>query len=695
MTPDVLHAWLMGNLGKSQVATFVTNLRLLILDEAHTYSGVFGSNMAYLIRRLMTVSGIDRVISSTATIGDPADFIEKVTGRQPVIFDQSDDSTPAPARAIYLANPASGNFSELTKFVVELSKRDVGKFLAFGDSRKLVETFVAATRRSEVDDAEGSLDERVENDLQVLEIPPEPNILPYRAGYEEADRREIQDALEKGELRGVVATSGLELGIDVGEINTVVLLGTPPTIQSFRQRLGRVGRRNPGVCVLVDTKGLVTSLKGGLAQYLQKEPEKAWLYLENRFIQYTNALCAASEMQSSTLYNPIAFKSLPEKFTALLENEVEPTENLPDDLFSLKQRGQTGPHYEFPVRSGIEKSYAVRYRQGPSINPLGKLSESQMYREGYPGAVYYYIAKPFRVYSVNTRTLEIDVKRERFYTTKPIAQNTVFPKFPNAVFQILKSEVGFVAEAELQVSERILGFHEIRGNNRISHNYEPSNIYRQAPISRMFETTGVCWSVPGADVMSEALALAVMEAFCLNYGIHSRDLGIGTFHTNVSPFGGPNCKGICIYDATNGSLRLTEQLADNFGNILSESVDLLGAQETFDADLASRIAYLRECYTDMEPWSFGLVQQSVDKLDEGAEWLEVFAVGEKVIFINGGQLQNVFVADYRYTPAGLMYQLSTGENGPRITTKMTQVLASDENTKTVRYNLYTGDIRKF
>ncbi len=692
MTPDVMHAWLMGNLGKAEVSTFVKNLKLLILDEAHTYSGVFGSNMAFLIRRLMAVSGLERLISSTATIGDPADFIEKLTGRQPVIFDESVDSTPVPPRVIYLANAAAGNFSELTQFIVDLSKRDIGKFIAFGDSRKLVESFVAATRRKE--EATDESDEDIENALNIFEIPPDPSILPYRAGYEEEDRRGIQNALESGELRGVVATSGLELGIDIGEINTVVLLGTPPTIQSFRQRLGRVGRKDSGVCVFVDTKGLVTSLSGGLEEYLKREPEKAWLYLDNRYIQYSNALCAASEMQTALKIDPSPFKTLPAKFISFLENELDPKENLPDDLFALKQRGQAGPHYEFPVRSGIEKTYTVRQRQGPMITPLGKLSESQMFREGYPGAVYYYIAKPFRVYAVSSRTSEIDVRRERFYSTRPIAQNTVFPKFPNGVFQMLKSDNGFVAEAELQVSERVLGFQEIRGNSRISYNYEPGNIYRQAPIFRMFETTGVCWSVPGTELMTEPLALAVLEAFCLNYGIHTRDVGVGAFHTNCSPFGGPNCKGICIYDTTNGSLRLTEQLADNFGNIVAEAVDLLRAQGEFDANLALQLAYLKECYSSMEPWSFSLSQQTTQRPDASTEWLEVFAVGEKVLHKNGGQLQQMFVNGYRYTPVGLMYELSPGENGAKISTRVDQVMAGDENTRTVHYNLFTGDIRQ-
>lgn len=693
MTPDVLHAWLMNNLGNSEVVKFVENLDLLILDEAHTYTGVFGSNMAFLIRRLMAVSSLARIISSTATIQSPSEFIEMLTGRQPVVFDESSDGTPTPSKRIYLADSAGSKFSELTKFIVELSKRHIGKFIAFGDSRKLVENVVASTRRIESQD--DTIDGDLEKELKILEIPTDPSILPYRAGYEEEDRRKIQTGLESGELRGVVATSGLELGIDIGEINTVVLLGTPPTIQSFRQRLGRVGRKEPGICVLVDTKGLVGTLRGGLKEYLEKRPERAWLYLDNRYIQYVHALCAGVEQQTARKFDFMPFNTLPTGFLDFLNNELHQSDSLPDDLFSLKQRAQAGPHFEFPLRSGVEKNYVVRHQQGPNITPLGRLTESQMFREGYPGAVYYYIAKPYRVYSVNSKNGEIKVKRDKFYTTRPLVQNTVFPKFPNGVFKMQKSDVAFVAEAELQVSERILGFQEIRGGTRTSHNYEPGSEFRQNPLYRVFETTGVCWCVPDKpELMNETIPTAIMEAFCLNYGIHTRDLGIGIFHSNCSPFGGLNCKGFCIYDATNGSLRLTEQLGDSFDEILSETIVLIESQEEYDSNLVSQINELRSIYSLMELWSFDSTHLSNPTIDHSIEWVEVFAVGEKVLHKNNGQLQEMYVCGHRYTPAGVMYLLSPGENGSRISTRADQVLAGNDNPQTVKFNLYTGEIKK-
>jgi DEAD/DEAH box helicase domain-containing protein len=694
MTPDVVQAWMMANLRRREVAAFMANLNYLILDEAHVYSGVFGSNMAYLLRRMQGVSNLQRIISSTATIGEPREFIEKLSGRKPRLFTEANDGSPTPPKAILLAEPTGDNFKQLVDFVVELSRKNAGTFIAFADSRRMVEMFVAAAKRQqkdqEVSDDFDGLDEKELEELMHA------HVLPYRAGYEEEDRKQIQLALGRGELRGVVSTSGLELGIDIGDIKTVVLLGTPPSIQAFRQRFGRMGRKKAGVCVFVDTKGLVNANANGLEGYLNRKAEKGWMYLENRFIQYTNALCAAAEIATASNFQPTPFKTLPHSFLKLVENELNPTENLPQDFFNLKQRAQNGAHFEFPVRSGIEKNFKVRRRQGPNIYALGNLSHSQALREGYPGAVYYYMARPYRVYEFNFRAGEINVRQDAYYTTKPLAQNMVFPKLPHGGLKLWKSAHGFLMEAELQVSERVTGFVETKGGAKTMHIYQPGSEYYEKPLMRMFETTGVCWYFSSPQLITEAVAQQILEAFCLKYGIQSRDIGIGTFHCNNSPLsnGGAtnNCKGICIYDATNGSLRLTQQLAENFGEVVESAVDLLKAQEGFDMDLALNLAHLKEGFSEMTPASFEVAQQIPEPPKEEMEWVTVFAVGERVLYKTGnGDLKTLFVNDYRYTPAGLMYVL---RNGSVVTTKASEVFALDENTKTAKYNLYTGDIRQ-
>src|SRR5207247_10963368 len=109
MTPDVAQAWLMSNLNEKAVAAFRSNLRLLILDEAHVYDGVFGTNMAFFLRRLQAVSSMHRLICSTATLGQPQKFIEKLTGRPTVEIGPSLDGARLAQKDIFVARHNSGD----------------------------------------------------------------------------------------------------------------------------------------------------------------------------------------------------------------------------------------------------------------------------------------------------------------------------------------------------------------------------------------------------------------------------------------------------------------------------------------------------------------------------------------------------------------------------------------------------------
>ncbi len=282
MTPDVAQAWFMSHLNEKPVAQFRSNLKLLILDETHVYDGVFGTNMAFFLRRLQAVSAKHRLICSTATLGEPEQFIHQLTGRTTVLFGADADGARVAAKEIKLVSKSSGgNFDSTTILLRSLAKEFPGRFLAFGDSRKLVELVTAASQRSS--HAENQPDGNSEESESL-----DNGILPYRAGYEPLDRKKIQDALTQGTLRGVVATSALEMGLDIGEIDLVVLLDTPTSMKSFWQRIGRAGRRNRGYCVLIDGRQVIAQNDQGLSEYLARPIEPNWLYLHTRELARTN-----------------------------------------------------------------------------------------------------------------------------------------------------------------------------------------------------------------------------------------------------------------------------------------------------------------------------------------------------------------------------------------------------------------------
>lgn len=578
-------------------------------------------------------------------------------------------------------------FEVSAQLIKTLTQQYSGRFLAFGDSRKMVELMTAAAHR-----IDRNVEAQADETLEQLADETTNQVVPYRAGYESEDRLRIQQALGSGQLRGVVSTSALELGLDIGEVSLVILLTTPPSMKAFWQRIGRAGRRNAGECLVLDTVGSVIGCHEGLRGYIKRPIEPNWLYLPNRYIQYTNALCAAQERQDAgELYAPEQFHSVPESFPEFVEEEINQTQILPSDLFALKQRaGGVGPHQEFPLRSGVEKNFKVESQQ----RPLGNLTFSQLLREAYPGAVYYYMALPFRVFSVNHGAGEVLARPERRYTTRPLTQVMVFPDLFNGLLKLHTGCDGFVAEADMQVSKRVLGFKEKQGPNETTHNYGVGSPHAQRPIQRFIKTTGVCWYFPETLVMSDAVAARVMESFCREFSVQPRDLGIGRFHVQQSPLGTGPLQGVCIFDATHGSLRLTERLGEHFSKVVraaryAAEVEATGGLAGNTVTALRVFCVLADSVTERAVGSGA----SVETVSASApEWLEVIASGETAIYVSDGtSATEVIVLKYFFTPQGLKYQLNHEKPDVRWTVEGRFVQPMHGVTKTVLYNPNTDE----
>jgi DEAD/DEAH box helicase domain-containing protein len=515
-------------------------------------------------------------------------------------------------------------------------------------------------------------------------------MLPYRAGYEAADRREIQRALEQGKLTGVVSTSALELGLDIGDMELIVLLDTPLTVKAFWQRIGRAGRRQAGVCLLIDSRGALGSGQGALARYMGRPLETSWLYLENRYIQYTNALCAAlelSQLAAKSADHP-PFASLPESFRKMLANELQPTEAIPPDLYPLKQRAQAGPHREFPIRNGIERQFTV----GDGAQSLGSLTFSQVLREAYPGGIHYYMARPYRVAVFNFMKSQVVVRREKRWTTRPISQAMVFPRFLGGVLNLALSDSGFVAECEMQVSERVQGFVEQRGPNKEEHRYGPLSPYSTRELNRFFETTGVCWFFQKSIGLSEAIASRVLEAFCVHCGVHERDLGVGRFHAKQSPLGEHVVQGICIFDVTTGSLRLTQRLVDEFAPVVALAIGKARAEQ--EATAIRELEKLGALVVDLQRVAVGPGIGATDSGEQDSDWVTVIADGESAMFHTFDGAREVRVRTYRYTPRGGMYELEPERRMANWIVTATAVQPINGVTRMIRRNLTTGETKE-
>ena len=230
-TPDVLHSWLLSNLSQPLIKSFLKMLAVVIVDEVHTYTGVFGSNSAFFFRRLRHIQAQlghhSQFICASATLADPAAHLRNLFGLEFEIVGEDRDTSPAHGTDLHLIIPPRKEdlLTETSKLLQHVATFPQDRFIAFVDSRKQAEQISSIVARP----ASGEPDDLPEpDDVDEPKIPFDAlkrlQVLPFRAGYEDEDREVIFSRLRKGTLKGVVSTSSLELGIDIPGLTVGILV---------------------------------------------------------------------------------------------------------------------------------------------------------------------------------------------------------------------------------------------------------------------------------------------------------------------------------------------------------------------------------------------------------------------------------------------------------------------------------------
>ncbi|MDA8063966.1 MAG: DEAD/DEAH box helicase [Thermaerobacter sp.] len=562
LTPDILHAWLLARVEEQAVRRFLAGLRLVILDEAHVYSGVFGSNAAFLFRRLrhaVALSGGGELgwFAASATLADQAEHLRRLCGVECAVIGPEQDSSPRQAMRLLLIQPPPREDinTALGKLVRELARTKT-RFLAFADSRRQVETLAVIASRNEASEAEGRSE------------PGSPAVLPYRSGYEEQDREHIELGLRDGSLCGVISTSALELGLDIGHLDVGIQVGVPRSGGVLRQRMGRIGRHRPGVFLVVAGADAYDQLVLRDPQLLLGRPlPRSTVYLDNRRIQYIHAMgLAGSEAEAERLAgegweSPSSeLDTWPEGFRELCVQERRGA--VPPDLQGLKSDAADDPWHAFPLRD-VGTSFRVEERSpgSPERRGLGSITYEQLLREAYPGAVYYYMAQPYRVEQLLMSRRTVVVSPERYYTTRPLmVPAQVYPNLGLPLLEGRRHGELAVLEAHLQVTEAVRGWEERRGNNLVRTQY-PCRQWSRASLRRTFFTTGVCLLHPGLEDLPPWAGAALLEAFLLEVAGERGEVASGTGRIRE---GGElsDRRFVALYDQTYGSLRLTARLLD-------------------------------------------------------------------------------------------------------------------------------------
>jgi len=725
LTPDIIHAWLMYNLNSKPVINFLSNISLIITDEIHNYTGVFGSNSAYLFRRMRHVMDLlgssPQYIAASATIADPELHLKKLLGLNFRIIGPETDSSPRQEITIKLVEPPNTKdlLTTLSEFMVFISQNANHKFIAFVESRKQTEYITSIVSRLQIEELGDISNPTLDyNHLQKL------NILPYRAGYEEDDRRIIQERLSKGKLAGVVSTSALELGIDIPFLTLGILVGVPHSATSFYQRIGRIGRHSKGEIVVINTGDIYSeNIFKKPNQLLNMPMLEGALYLENPRIQYIHALCLArhggehdqvcSALNILNIKETTDFKSSiswPPGFLDLCK--AERIGVIPMEFQNMKAEAGDDPNHIYPLRN-VDIQFRVKYKRGPHEISLGSLSYSQLMREAYPGAVYYYTAMPYRVSRINFYSKTVEVRQEKRYTTKPqMLPTLVFPNLTSGnVYRTKRYGDLIVVECNLQIREAIIGFKEQRGPNEFIINYplDPTLgcYFDQSRFTRNYFTTGVVLTHPLLNkpkVYCEVIANLLYEAFLIVIPFERQDIHFADDKHRIKAE--PIKEGdrfICIYDQTYGSLRLSGRILETkiFKQVLGKAVELAQHDKNLEVN-SDTIVALKKLFASLSnkpvPISFN-IKRTTQKHTENL--VKVIMPGSKGLDINQDN-EEFFVEGVFFSPSinGLAYRgkhlSEQGEKFADITISIPYAALKEipGESKFGLYNLETGELKE-
>ena len=372
-TPDMLHLGLLPH--HESWSRFFESLALVVIDELHAYRGVFGSQVAQVMRRLERVArhhgSAPRFVCASATIANPGEHAGNVTGRSFEVVEA--DGAARAARHVLLLNPGGSPYTAAAR-LFRLAVRRGLRTIAFTKARRVTELLHAWVAAAEPDLA--------------------PRISSYRAGFLPEERREIERRLFSGELLGVISTSALEMGIDVGGLDVCILVGYPGSQIATWQRAGRVGRSGEAAIVLV-------AQPDALDQYLVAHPkaffergfEHAVLDPENADLLAAHLPCAAAELPLRAGEAWLAN----ERIAGAVDAAEQRAELLRSESGREWFAAKRSPHRNVSLRSSGASFVILEARALREARSVGTIGSGHVYSECHAGAIYLHHARAFRV----------------------------------------------------------------------------------------------------------------------------------------------------------------------------------------------------------------------------------------------------------------------------------------------------------
>ena len=590
--PYQLHLILSWN---HQWERFYRNLKYIVIDEAHYYKGVFGSNVAFLIRRLKRIANYygsnPQFILSSATLANPLELASKLTGEEFKLIDE--DSSPNGEKDFILYNPYRNYRNPKKKLSpsVHVETADIFRYLmlkriqtlCFTVSRKITE-LIAMWSKNDSTLAEGKLDAS--------------RIAAYRAGYRPEERREIEDGLKSGKYLGVTCTNALELGIDIGSLDAVIISGYPGTMMSTWQQSGRAGRSNQ------KSLAILIAFENQLDQYFMNNPkyffnksqENAIIDLSNPILKKAHILCACDE-----IHHGLSVEDAERYFNAdkkLLD------ELALDNYLSISP--QNTYHYRRNDNPAMKHSLDQVSGEEFKVMNNGKLLEtmerSQVYREAHEGAILINKGETYTVDSVNLNKRFVNVSKKNVeYHTVVLSDTEV-----NVINKISKKRYGdlTINFGELNVRKDYYKYKRMQFSKVLgTHDLD------LPPLK--FKTKGLWFTIP-KEVKEYLEDKYGKNEEVFEGGLHGAEHAlIGLFPLQVMcdrfDIGGMSTAyhadtqeaTIFIYDGYEGGIGICEKAVDVFIDLLKATLNLI--KECSCKDGCPACIYSPKCGNDNKP----------------------------------------------------------------------------------------------
>lgn len=547
--PEMLHFGILPH--HQKWAAFLASLTHIVVDEAHVYRGVFGSHMAQVFQRLNRIvtryGTMPQYIFCTATLGNPADLASSLMGgnqQEPVAILKS--GAPQGKRHFLFMDPLHSPATcaiDLLKKAIQLNLRTI----VYCQSRKMTELIsMWATEAQDV---------------------PANAISSYRAGFLPHERRQIEKQMSEGELKAVISTSALELGIDIGGLDLCILVGYPGTVMQTLQRGGRVGRarQESAVVLIAGDDALDQYFIHHPEEFFTRPSEKAIINPDNESILLRHLECAASEIpltpDEPMLENPFVQSAL-----AILETQ---------GLLKHLATGEwiytgTNPQRKIDLRSG-GVSYAIEDANG---YPIGTIDGFRAWKETHPGAVYLHHGKSYIIENLDNAAMRI--------IAKPARVNWFTRSRGNKSTDILKEEerkiIGnaIVSRGKLRVTEIISGYEK-----RSTQGQQLLTIVPLTTPPRIFETEGLWITIP--DELRKELENRFVHFMGSIHSIEHAIIGLLPLEVMAdrNDFGGISIPmhpqlglaAVFIYDAIPGGAGLCKSAYQDFEHILQATLE--------------------------------------------------------------------------------------------------------------------------